>query len=93
LHAPTAAPVRGDGFTGGGPERNVLIEELRLTRVADEYRAEEVQLELELELQLLSRGQSKLAPEALGYMLRAFFDSSRRHVRHCRELLRAIQGA
>lgn len=73
----------------GDTGRELLIEELRLERSADEYRAEEVQEEL----RLLGKGQSKLAPEALGYMLRGFFDSSRRHVRHCRELLRVIQGA
>jgi hypothetical protein len=69
--------------------RGAWIEELRLERIADEYKAEEVQQEL----RAFAQGQSKLAPEAIGYLLRGFFDGSRRHVRHCRELLRVAHGA
>ena len=69
--------------------RRAWIEELRLEQVGDEYKAEEVQQEL----QALGKGRSVLAPEAIGYLLRGFFDGSRRHVRHCRELVRIVHGA
>ena len=60
-----------------------LIEKLRLQQIADMCSAEEVQQEL----LLLAAGQQSLAPEAMGYLLRGFFDGVRRHVLHSKELL------
>ncbi|HEY9013134.1 MAG TPA: hemerythrin domain-containing protein [Devosia sp.] len=66
-----------------------LIEKLRLQQVADLCSAEEVQQEL----LLLAGGQPSLAPEALGYLLRGFFDGVRRHVLHSKELLDVLDDA
>lgn len=38
----------------------------------------------------LSIGQSRLSPDAMGYLLRSFFDSMRRHVHSELELLRLV---
>jgi hypothetical protein len=60
-----------------------LIEKMRLQQVVDLWSAEEVQQEL----LLLASGQPSLSPEAMGYLLRGFFDGVRRHVLHSKELL------
>ena len=66
-----------------------LIEKLRLQQVADLCSAEEVQQEL----LLLAGGQPSLSPEAMGYLLRGFFDGVRRHVLHSKELLDVLDDA
>lgn len=63
-----------------------VVEKLRLEHIEDECFAEEVQYEL-FEL---GRGQPLLQPEAIGYMLRGFFEGVRRHIRHEQELLGAL---
>lgn len=64
-----------------------LVEKLRLQQVADLCLAEEVQQELIL----LAEGRSYMAPEAVGYMLRGFFDGLRRNMAHSLEVLTLLE--
>ncbi|HEV2515840.1 MAG TPA: hemerythrin domain-containing protein [Devosia sp.] len=61
---------------------SAIVDQLRSEHFVDECFAEEVQYEL----LLLGRGRPVLPPDAVGYMLRGFFDGLRRHCRTEREL-------
>jgi hypothetical protein len=71
----------------GGRRYADLVEKFRLQQVADLCLAEEVQQEL----LLLAEGRSRLAPEAMGYMLRGFFDGLRRNMAHSVEVLTLLE--
>lgn len=64
-----------------------LVEKLRLQQVADLCLAEEVQQELVS----LAEGRPSMPPEAVGYMLRGFFDGLRRNMTHAQELLQLLE--
>lgn len=69
----------------GGRE---LVENLNRDQLEDACLADE----LRDQLLLLGSGQQGLAPDAMGYMLRAFFECIRRRVRHERALLAQCPG-
>ena len=60
-----------------------LVDSIRMDQLEDEYFAEEVTDHL----LLIGSGRSSLEPEAIGYMLRGFFDGIRRRIRHEQALL------
>ena len=64
-------------------EGSALVEAIRIDHLEDEYFADEVADHL----LLMGLGHAGLEPEAVGYMLRAFFDSVRRRIRHEQALL------
>lgn len=70
-----------------GHRGSSLIERLRWEHMVDESYGEEVQEEL---LQL-GQGAPAMTAEAIGYMLRGFFEGMRRHVFHEIELLRSTE--
>ena len=65
-------------------ELAATIERLRLEHRGDEYHAEEVQDAL----LAFGMGQQQMSADALGYLLRGFFESQRRHIAFERELAR-----
>lgn len=71
---------------GSGSEFAATIEHLKLDHYEDECFAEELQEAL-LEF---GSGDGKLSVEALGYMLRGFFTSKRRHIAFEREVLKPL---
>lgn len=64
-------------------EGRVLVESIRIDHLEDEYFADEVADHL----RLLGSEDTEFQPEATGYMLRAFFELTRRRIRHERALL------
>ena len=71
-------------MASGRPELEQIVVRLRQEHVTDSGTAGEVSEALHA----LIAGQSPLSPDAVGYLLRAFFDSMRRHVHSETELLR-----
>jgi len=65
-------------------ELSAAIERLRLDHRGDDYHAEEVQDAL----LALAAGQKQMSADAIGYLLRGFFEGQRRHVAFERELAR-----
>lgn len=70
---------------GLGQRGTDIIERLRWEHLVDESYGEEVQQEL---LQI-GQGAAILPAEAVGYMLRGFFESMRRHIRNEMDLVRS----
>ncbi len=71
------------------PEAAASVERLRWEHMSDLCFAEEIHDAL-LDL---GRGEERSAPEAVGYMLRGFFEGVRRHVAFERELLAPLLAA
>lgn len=88
VHAHEEAGLFAELRRKSGRGHEDLIEKLRLQQVADDCLAEEVQQEL----LLLAEARSTMAPEAVGYLLRGFFDGLRRHVSHSNELLAVMRA-
>jgi len=69
------------------PQLSRTLARLREEHISDHSVAAEVSEALHD----LSEGQSKLSPDAIGYLLRSFFESMRRHVQSERELLGMVR--